>query len=408
MERNTRLTLIGCIFAALAAGFVLGSVADEGTFGTSLQDATTLVREYAGQPADVDFTLFWNAWDALHERFVDSEKLNTQDLIYGAVAGMIQAAGDQYTVFFEPVTNKKFRDEISGTFSGVGIEIGKRNDLLTVISPIKNTPAFRAGIRTGDIILAIDKKTTADMTVEEAVTLIRGPRGSTVTLSIRRNGNSDTEIPIVRENIRIPAVEWSLLNADTAYLELSTFNQNVDDEFRKAAREIQKTSAKNIILDLRSNPGGLLDSSVYIAGWFLDPGSTVTIERFGDGSENVFRTTGEPELRDYNVIILTNGGSASASEILAGALHDVRSIRIVGEKTFGKGSVQEVIEFPGGSALKVTVARWLTPNGISISEKGIEPDVKVTLPEEAITSGAVEFGTPGKDPQLDKALELLR
>lgn len=408
MERKTKLTLIGGILAALAAGFVLGSVAGEGSLGASLQNASTLVRENVGQPTNVDFTLFWNAWDALHERFVDSEKLSTQDLVYGAISGMIQAAGDQYTVFFEPVTNKKFRDEISGTFSGVGIEIGKRNDLLTVISPIKNTPAFRAGIRTGDIILSIDKKTTSGMTTEEAVTLIRGTRGSTVTLSIRRNGNPDADFAIVRENIRIPAVEWSLLNASTAYIELSTFNQNVDDEFRKAAREIQKTSAQNIILDLRSNPGGLLDSSVYIAGWFLDPGSTVTIERFGDGTENVFRTTGEPELRDYNVIILTNGGSASASEILAGALHDVRNIRIVGEKTFGKGSVQEVIEFPGGSALKVTVARWLTPNGISISEKGIEPDIKVALPEDAITAGTVELGTAGKDPQLDKALELLK
>ena len=373
----------------------------------------TLINKDLGQPDYVDFSLFWDNWNSLHNKYVNQDKLDTKKLLYGAIRGMVNSVDDPYTVFFEPAESKKFQEEISGSFGGIGIEIGKRNNVLTVIAPIKDTPAFKAGLKAGDKILRIDDKTTADLSIEEAVNLIRGKRGTPVVLTISSNGSDTKEVEIIRDTIKIPTVEWRLVetgNKKVAYLQVFTFNQNVDSEFQKAAREILKSGADKLIVDLRNNPGGLLDSAINLAGWFLDKGQLVTAEAFKDGSRNEFKSSGDGSLKIYPTVILINGGSASASEILAGALHDNRGVRLVGEKTFGKGSVQELEKFKDGSSLKITVAKWLTPNGISISDTGIEPDVKVELPKEEIDKGEFEFelGTPGKDPQLDKALELLR
>ena len=372
-----------------------------------------MINKDLGQPDYVDFSLFWDNWNSLHNKYVNQDKLDTKKLLYGAIRGMVNSVDDPYTVFFEPAESKKFQEEISGSFGGIGIEIGKRNNVLTVIAPIKDTPAFKAGLKAGDKILRIDDKTTADLSIEEAVNLIRGKRGTPVVLTISSNGSDTKEVEIIRDTIKIPTVEWRLVetgNKKVAYLQVFTFNQNVDSEFQKAAREILKSGADKLIVDLRNNPGGLLDSAINLAGWFLDKGQLVTAEAFKDGSRNEFKSSGDGSLKIYPTVILINGGSASASEILAGALHDNRGVRLVGEKTFGKGSVQELEKFKDGSSLKITVAKWLTPNGISISDTGIEPDVKVELPKEEIDKGEFEFelGTPGKDPQLDKALELLR
>lgn len=368
-----------------------------------------LVSRESGKPSTVDFGLFWDVWDALNEKYVDKGKIDTQKLVYGAIQGMVNSVGDPYTVFFQPATSKKFRDEISGSFGGVGMEISKRNNVLTVVAPLKDTPAFKAGIKAGDRILKIGAKPTADLSVEEAVDLIRGPRGTTVTITIApASSNTTKDITMTRENIKVPAVDWKLIDGHVAYISIYEFSQNVDSEFKKAVQEALAAKADRIVIDLRNNPGGLLDSAVNLSGWFLDKNSLVTTEDFANGTKNEFRTSGDGQLKKYPTVVLINGGSASASEILSGALRDNRGIKLIGEKSFGKGSVQELQNFSDGSSLKVTIAKWLTPHGISISEKGINPDIEVKLDPKAIEAEEVTIGEPGKDPQLDKALEVVK
>lgn len=396
MQKRISLTIL--LVIALAVGF---------TGGFYYKNASpaliphTLINKDAGQPAGVDFSVFWNAWDLLNSRYVDKDKLNAQDLVYGAIDGMVKAAGDPYTVFFRPKESQEFAQQVKGAFGGIGIEIGMRKDILTVIAPIKNTPAARAGLLAGDKILKIDAKSTEGMKLDEAVSLIRGAKGTKVTLTITRDGLKEAkEVPILRDVIKIPAVDWKMLDENTAYIEIFTFNQNVDSEFKKAAEDITKSKATRIILDLRNNPGGLLDSAVNIAGYFLDDNQLVTIERPGVGPENQFRTNPNGQLKNYPLVVLLNKGSASASEILAGALKDDRGVLIVGETSFGKGSVQEVDDLPQRASLKITIAKWYTPSGVSINENGIKPDVEVKRSEEDVQNN--------KDPQLDKAKELIK
>jgi len=398
MSRHKILTII-LVIISLIIGFVGGSYFQAHQIQAPV--VGNLINKDINQPKDVDFSVFWTAWDLLHSKYVDKSKLDTQNLVFGAIDGMVKAVGDPYTVFFRPKESKEFNEQISGSFSGIGIEIGLRDDVLTVIAPIKNTPAARAGLLAGDKILKIDDKKTEGMKLDEAVSLIRGPKGTSVKLTILREKEKETkEVTIVRDIIKIPAVEWKLLGEDVAYIEIFTFNKNVDSEFEKAAREITESKAKRIILDLRNNPGGLLDSAINIAGYFLDADKVVAIERFGDGREEQFKTQPNGRLKNYPVVVLINKGSASASEILAGALKDNRGVLIIGETSFGKGSVQEMAELPQKTSLKITVAKWLTPSGKSIDENGIKPDIEVKMTEDDIKGG--------KDPQLDKALEIIK
>lgn len=404
-----RKTIILTVIVSLALGFWGGfSFKMAGTSG-GLAGATKLINLDIGKPDEVDFSLFWEVYGDLQEKYVDGDTLDAKKILYGAIAGMVNSAGDPYTVFFEPSDSKKFQEEISGTFGGVGIEIGKREGVLTVIAPLKDTPAYRAGIKAGDKILKIDDEPTDDISIEGAVNLIRGRKGSKVVLTIQ---NSTTrEVELIRDTIKVPTIEWQLVEKDgknIAYMQIFSFNQTVDSEFRKASEEILKSQAEGIVLDLRNNPGGLLDSSINLAGWFMEKNKVVVSEVFSDGSRNDFRSDGNGALKSYPLIVLINGGSASASEILAGALHDNNNTRLVGVKSFGKGSVQELEKYDDGSSLKVTIAKWLTPAGISISDTGIEPDIKVELDTKEIEAGNIEIGTPGKDPQLDKALDLLK
>lgn len=416
MFNASRKILIVLLVIALGTGFA-GGIFFERLNGDSANPIKVLLNRDLGQPNSVDFSLFWENWNALQNKYVDENKLDTKKLLYGAIRGMVDSIGDPYTVFFEPPESKKFQEEISGSFGGIGIEIGKRNNVLTVIAPIKDTPAFKAGLQTGDKILRVDGTSTTDLSIEEAVNLIRGKRGTAVVLTISSNGSSTRDVEIIRDTIKIPTVEWQIIENNgtkTAYLQIFTFNQNVDSELQKAVQEILKSEAKKLVIDLRNNPGGLLDSAINIAGWFLEKDQIVTVEAFRDGSKNEFESRGSGSLKSYQTVILINGGSASASEILAGALHDNRGIKLVGEKTFGKGSVQELQQFRDGSSLKITIAKWLTPSGISISDKGIEPDIEVKFPKEETQTDkeekdvVFELGTPGKDPQLDKALEIIR
>ncbi len=395
MENKKYYTIGGIILGAVLV-FMAGRYSVSPSSGLA-----AVIHQDSGKPADVDFSTFWEVWNLLKSNYVDKDKLNTQDMINGAIDGLVHSTGDPYTTFFSPKESKQFQEQISGSFGGVGIELGMRDDILTVIAPIKDSPAQHAGILAGDKILKIDDKSTDGMKVEEAVTLIRGPQNTSVTLSIfTPNSSKAKDVKLTRQIIKIPAVEWKMLDGNVAHLQVLIFNQNVDAEFKKAAQEIANSKAKRIILDLRNNPGGLLDSAVDLSGYFLDPNSVVTIQRDGDGKETTYHTERNGLLKGYPVIILLNKGSASASEILAGTLKDNRNVLIVGETSYGKGSVQDIFQLPGKASIKITFAKWFTPSGISISKEGIKPNIEVLRSDEDIKGE--------NDPQLDKALELIK
>lgn len=360
------------------------------------------VRNADTKISEVDFNIFWDAWRQLEDKYVGHKEIDRQKMVYGAVTGMVKALGDPYTSFFTPEESKMLEDDISGSFSGIGAEIGFKKGALTIIAPLKGSPAEKAGLFSGDKILKIDDVFTQDLSLEEAVRKIRGEKGTIVSLTIFREGFSEAkEFKIKRDTIKIPIVEWEKKNGDIAYIKIYNFIGDIDSEFRKTAREIIASNTKKIILDLRDNPGGFLDSAIEVASYFTQKGELVAIEDFGSGAKkNEFRSEGYRYFDKTPMVVLINGGSASASEILAGALKDARSVALVGEKTFGKGSVQEVVNMTQGTALKVTVARWLTPSGRSIQDAGIEPDVTVEM--------TAEDKEQGKDPQLDKAMEIIK
>ena len=353
-------------------------------------------------PKGVDFSLLWEAWNKLQENYVNPEELDTQKMIYGAVSGMVKSLDDPYTVFFNPEDTKTFLEDISGRFEGVGIEIGIRNNQLQVIAPLEGTPAQRAGLRPGDKIIKIGDTLTADITIEEAVSFIRGPKGTEVTLTIFRDKWETTkEITLKRAVIEVPSMVWEIKEENIAYIKFYHFSEEADREFKEAAVEILNSSASKIILDLRNNPGGYLERAQDIAGWFLEGGQIVVIEDFGKKEEQeVYKAKGNAKFFDYPIVILINQGSASAAEILASAIRDNRGVKLIGETSFGKGSVQTLEQLRNGSSLKITVANWLTPKEELISDKGLEPDIKIEMTDEDYDQG--------KDPQLEKAIEIIK
>jgi len=383
-------------------GFFLGVVLISIVFGTGFFIGKLQVICPVCKPEEVDFSLFWETWNVLKEKFYQPEKFDTQKMTEGAISGMVKSLGDPYTSFFNPQETKEFFEEAQGTFEGIGIEIDKKKEELVVIAPLEGTPAERAGIRAGDKILKIDDKETVDLSLEEAVKLIRGPKGTEVKLTISRGDwKEPKEFKISRALIKIPSLKWELKEDDIVYLKLYQFFDRTGDDFRKSAIEILNSPAKKIILDLRNNPGGYLEVAQEISGWFLKRGDIVVIEDFGPGKEkNEYKADGNEKFLDYPIVVLINQGSASASEILAGALRDNRNVLLIGEKSFGKGSIQELEELRGGSSLKITIANWLTPKGQLITDKGLEPDIKVEMSEEDYEQD--------RDPQLEKALEVIK
>ena len=352
-----------------------------------------------------DLTDFWKVYNTLNARFVPTHATATpptnQEKIWGAIQGLTDSFGDPYTVFMPPEEAKIFQEEISGHFSGVGMEIGLNKDgVLTVIAPLKNTPAERAGIMAGDLIVTIDGRTTEGMGTDEAVKLIRGEKGTRVVFTLFRNGETK-EIGVTRDTIQVPTIDYSYNRTTGVYtISLYEFTGTASDLFDKALIDFRKSGAKKLVIDVRGNPGGYLDAAVAIASNFLPRGTVVVTEDYKGKEQNIVHTSsgkgGIPE--GTQVVVLINQGSASASEILAGALRDNHAATLIGTRSFGKGSVQELIPV-GGGALKVTVARWLTPSGTSISDGGLTPDIKIERTEDDITSG--------RDPQMDRAIEFL-
>ena len=393
--------VVMAVTVAFGAGFIYGSIEK------LPRPVQGIINQEFGKPKEFDFGLFWEAWDNLHAKYVDKNKLNDENLLYGAISGMIKGANDPYTVFFPPQESKSFKQDVSGSFGGIGAEIGERNSIIVIIAPLEDTPAKRAGLMAGDKILKINGESADGLSVEQAVSKIRGEVGTKVVLNILRGNDPSKakDITIERAIIKIPITKIEALKDNKiAHLSFYSFTSTAPFEFQQSAAKILSTTGyKGIILDLRNNPGGFLKVAVDIAGWFLDTGDLVAIEDFGkdngQGKMTEFRASGLGALKNYPLVILVNQGTASAAEILAGALRDNRGIKLIGEKTFGKGSVQELVNLKGESSLKVTVAKWLTPKKHSISESGLEPDYKVTPTEDDINKD--------KDPQLDKAVEVL-
>lgn len=349
-----------------------------------------------------EFSSFWKVWQVLDERFVDSGSTTPQDKIYGAIQGLASSYNDPYTTFFPPVEAKMFKEEIAGDFGGVGMEIGVKDKQLQVIAPIKDSPAERAGVKTGDFIISINGTSTVSMSTEEAVKLIRGPKGTEVEISfIPANSSKPVIRKIIRDTIKIPTIDIVNKPGGITVISLYSFTAQSPNLFRNALREFVASGNHKLVLDLRRNPGGYLDAAWDMASWFLPAGKTVVIEDFGGNSEpNVFRSKGYNIFSDkLEMVVIVDNGSASAAEILAGALQENGVAKLVGVKTFGKGSVQELVSITSDTSLKVTVASWLTPKGHNLSHDGLNPDYVVEVTEKDLLAK--------KDPQMEKALQLL-
>jgi carboxyl-terminal processing protease len=398
-ERYTQI-LSSVVIAAIlfAAGFYTGRKNSLSSVPAEFLNATST--------ESVDMAPFWEAWNLLDEKFSPASstapKVKNQAKVWGAIGGLAGSFGDPYTVFFPPVESKSFNEEISGSFGGVGMEIGIKDGLLTVVAPLKNTPAEAAGVKSGDKIISIGDKSALNMSTDEAIGLIRGDVGTPVVVTFGREGVKEPMIKtLIRANIEIPTVNTKILPGNVFVIDLYSFSAISPNLFRGALREFVQSGSDKLVLDLRNNPGGYLEAALDMASWFLPTGKTVVTENFGDKMPpNVYRSKGYDIFTDkLKFVILVNEGSASASEILAGALQEYGKAVLVGERTFGKGSVQELVPVTNDTSLKITVAHWFTPFGKSISNGGLTPDIEVKLTAEN-TKG-------GKDPQMDAAVKYL-
>ncbi len=419
--RSFVLILALLIFSG-GIGYQLG----ERRVTVGIVDNRPVINTSAPAGTNIDFGLFWDVWSKLTRYYIEPKSIDVQKLVYGAVSGMVAAVGDPYTSFFPPQENKQFKEDLGGEFEGIGAQLGMKDGRVIVVSPLKGTPAEAAGIAPNDIILKVNDEETAGWTVEQAVNKIRGPKGTNVRLTLLTPVGADgpREISIVRATITVPSVTWwvktvsdiSEISAATesaklrqregsttvAYIALSRFGDNTNTDWVKAVDGILQAQQSGIkisglVLDLRNNPGGYLDGAVFIASEFLR-GGTVVSQVNSDGTREDYPTDRKGKLTNMNVVVLVNQGSASAAEIVSGALRDSKRAKLVGETTFGKGTVQTPFDLSGGSSVHITTGKWLLPGGSSISQMGLTPDFVVPM-GTGLTATA--------DAQLAKAIELL-
>lgn len=404
--------IINILLGLSIAVFLFGSGYKLGEYKTLfLQSGMQAVGIKSAPPAD--FSLFWEAWGKIQQKYVDKTKVDPKKMLYGATKGMASSLGDPYTFFLTPQENKKSKDDLGGKFEGIGAQLGLKDSKIVVIAPLKNSPAEKAGITAGDIITKIDEENTQGLSLAEAVTKIRGEKGTKVKLTIAR-GETEKIFEIIRDVIKVNSVEVSFETkkdctencSKVAYLKLNQFGENTTEEWDKAVSEIsgkwQTKEIAGMVLDLRDNPGGFLDGSVYLASEFLPEGKLVVKQESTTTQTKEYIVSRKGKLLSIPLVVLVNKGSASASEILSGALRDYKRATVIGEKTFGKGSVQEVLDLQDGSGLHITVAKWILPNGDWINGKGIEPGIKV---EQQPSEG--NSLTRNNDAQLEKAIEEL-
>jgi len=405
--RAVPTALVGLfIIIALGLGWLGGA-----SFGSGVSLSATpsghVTNTNQAPPAylskDVDFSLFWNVWNYIHQNYLEQPVSDTK-LFYGALSGMVSSLNDPYSVFMDPDTAKSFSGELEGTFDGIGAEIGIKNNQLTVIAALPGTPAEKAGLKPGDLILAIGNTDTTGMAVDYAVSLIRGPHGTQVTLTIQSVGQTaPRNVTLTRAHIDVPIVTGTLKDlpggsGKVAYIKIVDFAEATDANFRTTWATMSGKGPKGIILDLRNDPGGYLTQAIAIAGHWVAKG-TIVKERLQPPDFRVHPSEGPGDLVGIPTVVLVNQGSASASEIVTGALQDYKLATVVGEQTFGKGSVQDLDQLSDGSYLKLTIAKWFTPLGRSINKNGLKPDIVVPLTKDDIDQG--------KDPQLERALKLL-
>jgi len=354
-------------------------------------------------PTTVDYSLLWKAIDVLNQKYID-KPVDQQKILYGAVAGAVNAVGDPYTSFFTPEQLTNFQTQLAGSFGGIGAEVGEKDGNVVIIAPLDGTPAKAAGILAGDVIVQVNGQSTAGWSVDQAVDAIRGPKGTQVTIQIVRGGqDKPLTFTITRDTIVVKSVKWAYKtvmvngqNKTIAVITISEFGDDTTSLVNQAVNDILTHNVSGIIVDLRNNPGGYLQSAVDIASNWVKAGDLVVSEAHSDGTSITYKGEGNPRLDGIKTIVMINGGSASAAEILSGALHDHGFAQLLGEKSFGKGSVQELVNLPGGSAVKVTIAKWITPNGVNLNHNGLTPDIPATLTPNDVTAG--------KDPQMDAAL----
>lgn len=408
--KSKRSNFLGVMLALiLAAGsFVSGLQIDNLTSRESQTAGLFNFFSVQASPAkvdEVDMTQFWKVWDLLDKKFIvasSTDTVTSEERVNGAIKGLVATYGDPYTVYFPPVESAAFAEDISGNFSGIGMEVGLRDNIVTVIAPLPDTPAEKAGLISGDKIIKIDDISTEGMQIDEAVKLIRGEKGTEVKLYIYREGELEfRDISVIRDTITIPTVETEVVGK-TFIIRLYSFNAVSEMKFQEALREYTTSGTDSLILDLRGNPGGYLQSAVAIASYFLPTGKVVVRESFGGTQEEkLYRSQGKT-LREFTpekMVVLVDGGSASASEILAGALKEHDAAVVIGTDTFGKGSVQELVDLSDGSSVKITVARWLTPDGVSISDGGLKPSITISrTPQQRLDD---------VDPQQEAALKYI-
>jgi carboxyl-terminal processing protease len=353
------------------------------------------------KPENVDFSMFWEVWDQLSRTYLDTDKLDAEKMVHGAIQGMTAALDDPYTVFLPPTDNKKSKEDLNGEFGGVGIQLGYIDKTLAVMAPLKGTPADKKGVEAGDLILHLTDENkeldvdTDGMSLADAVTNIRGPKGTSITLSLYRESKGSFEVELVRDTIVVPSVELMIgdwqgtefkedENGTIAWLQAYRFGENTDDQWDESIDKIlnKQGQLKGVVLDLRNNPGGFVQSAIYMASEFIPDG--VIVQQQGRYTTETYSVRRSGNLIGFPVVVLINKGSASASEIVAGALRDRLEAKLVGTTSFGKGTVQDAMDLRGSAGLHVTIARWLLPGGDWIHDTGIEPDVEVelTIPED--------------------------
>ncbi len=347
-----------------------------------------------------DFRTFWSAWKTIDDIYLRADNVDGQARVYGAIRGLVGSLNDPYSQYFNPEEGKKFMEDVQGNFSGIGAELGIRKGQLTVIAPLKGSPAAAAGLRAGDWIFKINTTSTDGIQIDEAVNLIRGPENTEVVLNVFREGwTAAKDISIKRGIIEVPTVDFEMKNK-FAHISLRNFNGNASKDFYEALKQAASKNAEGIILDLRDDPGGFLDVAVDLAGWFLKPGTVVVSENDKTGPIETLKASGSGDLYEFPTVVLINKGSASASEILAGALRDQAKIPLVGETSYGKGTVQQLKELPDGGQLKLTIAHWVLPSGHILEGSGLKPDYEIELSDDDIKNS--------RDPQLDKAIQVLQ